>query len=131
MKVFHNIFVLLFYGASLISGGAFSSPLLYSGHPNPKKRRNQVSQLFVFSLLHRTFPLSLLFSSNHFFSRHSGPGSPLYRGHSESFLPFVFGCHVCFFFHTEPYSPSGKSELPLYHCAGLRNFRGENDTPPS
>lgn len=53
----------------------FSPSLLYSGHPNTQKRGNQVSQLFVFSLLYRTFFLYLLFSANHFFPWNSSFGS--------------------------------------------------------
>lgn len=51
MKVFHNIFVLLFYGASLISGGAF----FYRLH---KERRS----MWIGTLL-SLFLLSLFFSS--------------------------------------------------------------------
>ena len=118
MKVFHNIFVLLFYGASLISGGSF----FYRLH---KERRS----MWIGTLL-SLFLLSL-FSANHFLPRNSSFGSAFYCACSQSFLPSVFGCHVRLFIRIEPDTPSGKSKFPLYHCTWLRNSRGENDTPPS
>lgn len=118
MKVFHNIFVLLFYGASLISGGAF----FYRLH---KERRS----MWIGTLL-SLFLLSL-FSANHFLPWNSFFGSAFYCACSQSFLPSVFVCHVHLFIRIEPDTPSGKSKFPLYHRTWLRISRGENDTPPS
>lgn len=155
MKVFHNIFVLLFYGASLISGGAFfyrlhkerrsmwigtllslfllslfSSSTLFRASKYSEKRESSFTTFCLQPSL-QDFFLYLLFSANHFFPWNSSFGSAFYCACSQSFLPSVFGCHVRLFIRIEPDTPSGKSKFPLYHRTWLRNSRGENDTPPS